>query len=256
MKRGLFSSLWLKFFALMLSVVMWFVVADGRREGVSERVFVIPVALVRVPETLVIVDGVRETVSVRLRGPVSALRGLTSQNLETTLDLGSAQPGELKVSIGTNSVNVPPGVAVIGIEPSNLLFRLESRRQKLVPVRPFLVGQPPEGYSVEQQIAVPDRALISGPASLVRDVAEVATERIILTGRTAPFRASVSIVSDHPLIQIVEPADTQVFVTVSASSLDSPSEPVEKGTASTIPAEAPAQEPPASPTPARKKENE
>jgi len=48
----------------------------------------------------------------------------------------------------------------------------------------------------------------------VRNVSEVATERIIMTGRNGTFTQSVAVVSDTPLVRIIEPLTTQVTVPV------------------------------------------
>jgi hypothetical protein len=61
---------------------------------------------------------------------------------------------------------------------------------------------------------LPEQALVSGPASQVRNVTEVATERIIMTGRTATFTQSVAVVSDSPLVRVIEPLTTLVTVPV------------------------------------------
>ena len=85
-----------------------------------------------------------------------------------------------------------------------------------MPIRPFLVGQPPTNYIAGDPTVAPDLALVSGPASQVRNVSEVATERIIMTGRTDTFTQSVAVVSDTPLVRVIEPLTTQVTVPVYA----------------------------------------
>jgi YbbR domain-containing protein len=112
-------------------------------------------------------------------------------------------------------MSVPPQIDVVAMEPTKLRFHVEALRQKVVPIRPFLIGQPPPGYTAGDPTLVPDRALISGPVSQVRNVTEVATERIIMTGRTETFLQNVTVVSDSSLIRIIEPLTTQVTVPVS-----------------------------------------
>ena len=48
----------------------------------------------------------------------------------------------------------------------------------------------------------------------MRNVTEVATERIIMTGRTETFVQNVAIVSDSSLIRIIEPLAIQATVPV------------------------------------------
>ncbi|HEX8155271.1 MAG TPA: YbbR-like domain-containing protein, partial [Thermoanaerobaculia bacterium] len=85
-----------------------------------------------------------------------------------------------------------------------------------LPIRPFLVGEPPDGYFAGTPVLDPDRALISGPESQILKMTEVATERIIMTGRTGAFVQIVPVIADSPLIRIVSPLTTQVTVPVLA----------------------------------------
>lgn len=202
--------------ALFLAFVVWFVVSAPRREMVSERAFEVPLSLTGMPRELIITTPMPDTVSVRLRGRVSDLRALSSKNLEVTIELGWAQPGEATVTIRPQAINVPPEIEVVSIDPKKMQFRIEQLRQRVVPIRVFLVGQPPEGYVTGDPSAQPPVALVSGPVSQVRNLNEVATERIIMTGRTETFVQSVAVVSDSPLIRVIEPVATEVTVPVLA----------------------------------------
>jgi len=213
---GLLSNLWLKLLSLLLAVTVWFVVSTPRREPVSERAFAAPLSLVRMPRELAITTPVPDSVTVRLRGRASELRSLSSQNLEVTLDLNWVTPGEASITMGRQAINVPPGIEVVAMEPSKVRFRVEQLRQKLVAVRPLLIGQPPRGYIAGDPTVNPDHALVQGPISLVRNLEDVATERIIMTGRTDSFVQNVSIVTDSPLVRVIDPTLTQVMVPVTA----------------------------------------
>lgn len=217
MRNGWLAGLGLKVVALFLAFVVWFVVSAPRRERVSERAFAAPLALVGMPREMVITTQVPDTVSVRLRGRVSDLRSLSSQNLEVTVDLSWAQPGEAVITLRPQAINVPPSVEVVSMEPTRMRFRVEQLRQKVVPIRPLLVGQPPPGFVAGTPTLQPDQALISGPLSQMRSVSDVATERIIMTGRTAAFTQSVAVVSESPLVRVIEPLSVQVTVPLLAA---------------------------------------
>jgi len=215
--NGFISGLLLKVLSLFLAFVMWFIVSEPRREQVSERVFAAPLSFVGMRRDLVITSQLPETVNVRLRGRVSALRALSSQNLEVTVDLGWArQPGEVTITLRPQAINVPQDIEVVSIDPTKVKFRVEQLRQRIVPIRPFLVGDPTAGYQAGEPTLVPDHALISGPSSLIGKISEVATERIIMTGRTDTFTQNVAPVSDSSLVHIVEPLSVQVTVPVTA----------------------------------------
>jgi hypothetical protein len=53
-------------------------------------------------------------------------------------------------------------------------------------------------------------------------LSEVATERIIMTGRTETFVQNVPVVSDSPLVRVILPVTTQVTVPVLAEVGPSP----------------------------------
>jgi YbbR domain-containing protein len=207
-------SVGLKLLALFLALVVWFIVSEPRRERVSERAFAAPLSLIGMPRDMIITTPVPDSVSVRLRGRSSEVRSMSSQNLEVTVDISWAQPGEATITLRPQALNVPPDVEVVSIEPNKVRFRVEQLRQRAVAIRPFLVGQLPAGYVAGDPTLAPDQALVSGPASQVRNVSEVATERIIMTGRTETFTQSVAVVSDSPLVRIVQPLLAQVTVPV------------------------------------------
>ncbi len=215
--NGSMSALLLKVLALFLAFVVWFVVSAPRREAVSERAYAAPLSLIGMRRDLVITTPVPDTVSVRLRGRASELRSLSSQNLEVTVDLRWAQKaGDVTITLRPQAINVPPDIDVISIDPTKVRFRVEQLRQRIVTIRPFLVGEPAAGFVAGEPALNPDHALISGPASLIQKINEVTTERIIMTGRTDTFVQNVAPVSDSSLVRVVEPLSVQVTVPVTA----------------------------------------
>jgi YbbR domain-containing protein len=216
-RNGFLGRLGLYLASLFLAFIVWFVVSAPRRERVSEKAFASPLVLIGMPRDLVITTPVPDNVNVRLRGRVSELRSLSSANLEVTVDLGWATPGDATITLRPQAISVPADVEVISIDPNKLRFRVEQLRQRVVPIRPFLVGNLPIGYVAGEPTVQPEQALISGPASQIRKVSEVATERIIMTGRTDTFTQNAAVVSDSPLVRVVEPLTVQVTVPVLAA---------------------------------------
>lgn len=211
------KNLGLKAVAVVLALVLWYVVAAPRKEPISERRFAAPLSLVGTPREFVITTPVPDTVSVRLRGRASDLRSLSSSSLEVPLDLSwIQQSGEVTITVRPQAINVPEGIEVVSIDPNKVQFRVEQLRQRTVEIRPFLVGTPPAHYVVGTPTAEPARALVSGPSSQILSMNEVGTERIIMTGRTDTFVATVAVVSDSPLVRVIAPLNTQVTVPVLA----------------------------------------
>lgn len=213
--RSLLSNPGTKALALVIAMIYWILISAPRREKLLDRPYDVPLAFVGVPRDLIITSQLPDSVSVRLRGRLTQLRSLTSQNLQATVDLSNITTGgDVNVPILPQSINVPPDVDVVAINPPKLTIHLEPRRQKTVPIREFLVGQLPAGYSLGQVAVTPPNAIISGPESLVNNIGEVATERVILSGRTQDFDRTVGLVSDNPLVVISEPQAARVSVPV------------------------------------------
>jgi YbbR domain-containing protein len=219
------TNLPLKAAALFLAFVVWFVVSAPRRESISERTVPVPLSIVGMPGQLVITTPVPDTVNVRLRGRLSVIRSLSSQNLGVTIDMRNwAQPGDASISIRSQAIITPEGVEVVSVEPNKVSFRLEQVRQRVVNIRPFLVGNPPKGYTVGDPTVTPEQALVSGPLSQIKNMTDVATDRIIMTGRTALFVQNVGLVADSPLVRVIEPQAAEVTVPVLAEIGPQPAE--------------------------------
>jgi YbbR domain-containing protein len=200
--------------ALFFAAVIWLIASEDRREEILERNLTVPVAVLGVPANMVLSGTADETVNIRVRGPASQIRGLMPENVGATIDLSGARPGTLNVPIPTSAISTPRKVEVISVLPPSLRVQLEPLQRKYVAIRPYLVGSPAEGYLVENIEPRPDNALILGPASLVEDVSEIPTERVILTNRASTFRETVGVLSDYPLVRVVQPATVDVIVTI------------------------------------------
>jgi len=229
-------SLGLKFVALFLAAVVWLIVSAPRREIVREKILTAPISLVPLSRNLIITSTEEKdlpaSVTVRVRGRASELRALTPAMLDVPVDLSwITQPGEVEITLRPQGINVPENVEVLTITPNKFRVRIEQLRRRTVPIRPFLVGGPPVGYVAGDATASPDRALISGPASQVMQLSEVATERIIMTGRTETFVQNVAVVSDSSLVRVISPLTTQVTVPVLAEM--GPNQPATDTTATT-----------------------
>lgn len=205
--------------AILVAAVIWMFASESRREDVLDRTLTVPVAVLGVPANTVLSGSPDESIKITVRGPDSLVRNLDAETLgAATINLSGARPGTLNVPIPPSSINTPRNVEVIAIEPPTLRIQLEPLQRKYVAIRPYLVGSPQPGFIVENIESRPDNALIVGPASLVEEVSEIPTERVILTGRTATFRETVGVISDYPLVRVVQPATVDVTVTINPSA--------------------------------------
>lgn len=211
--KWLFEHFWLKVLALVVATGFWVAVSSARSERVLERPYDVPIVFGAVPQHLILTANDHDSVRVRLRGRQSLLNAVSSQTLEAAVDLTDARAGDVTAIIRPEALNLPPGgVEVVSINPPKITFKLEPKRQKIVAIRPFIVGDAPPDVRVANITLDPPNALVSGPASVIRDFAEVSTERVVLAARPRTFNVSVGVLSDRALVRVIEPASTRVTV--------------------------------------------
>jgi YbbR domain-containing protein len=204
----------LKIVAISLALILWVIMSAQRREQITEQAFRLPLQFTGVPEGLVVTSPVPDAINVRLRGPESRILTYTARNRAVQVDLSAAEAGELDQAITVQQMDVPRELQVVTIDPPRIPMRLERREEKIVPIRPFTVGNLPSGYRLGETSVEPNRARISGPTSVLEEINEVATERIILSERRSSFQNRYSLVADDSFVRIEEPQNVLVTIVV------------------------------------------
>lgn len=169
----LFGNLGLKLASLFLATLLYaHVVTDQPREQVVQ----IPVTTTGLPDTLAFRGRPPERIGVRIRGAWKDLirLGLTSPYL--AIDMAKAAPGPFSTTISIEDVKeraLPPELSKVVVvtevlEPRTVSLTVERKASKRVLVRARVTGTPPSGYHLKgSPTAIPDSALVEGPASVV-----------------------------------------------------------------------------------------
>ena len=207
--------------ALLLSGVVWYGKALERRERISERQIDASVTLLNVPADMVITSEVPSSLVLRLRGPLSRLRGLDPAQIGVVVDLSGAGEGEHEFAVEARSVTVPADVDVIAVSPSQLPLRLERVVRLRIPVRPRVSGEPAAGLAVGDVTAQPTAVLVSGPRLQLEALRGVTTDAISVDGAEGPVEAVVAVRSPQPLVRIVEPLAVRVTVEIVTAAAQS-----------------------------------
>jgi len=200
--------------ALLLAAVVWYGKALERRERISEKQLEASVTLVNVPADMVITSEVPRALVLRVRGPLSRLRGLDPAQTGVVVDLRGAGEGEHEFAVETRNVAVPEGIEVLVVSPAQVPLRLERVIQRRIPVRPRIVGEPAEGMDVGKVDAQPTTVLVSGPRLQLEALRSVTTDAISVDGAEGPVEAVVTVRSPLPLVRILEPLAVRATVGV------------------------------------------
>jgi YbbR domain-containing protein len=83
--------------------------------------------------------------------------------------------------------NLPNGIRLEDINPKKIVVRLEAIEEKEVIVRVETQGSVPQGLEVYEETATPAKVRVRGPASYVRGLTSVATDKVDLADKADDF---------------------------------------------------------------------
>jgi YbbR domain-containing protein len=212
--RGLLDNLALKLISLLLAVMVWFVIAG---EKTSEMGLQVAVELQNFPKDLELTGEPVDAVEVRLRASPGIIQHLTASDVSAQIDVAGATEGEHIIHLTSDAIRVPFGVKVVKINPSTLTMHFERTLQKLVPVRPRLLGRPAPGFEVGATTADPVEVRVAGPRSRVDDVESAFTEPVSVEGARGALEQHVNIGLEDPVLRIQ--GNPRVRVTVSVQEV-------------------------------------
>ena len=150
----------LKLLALLLALAAWFAVGSEER---TETTLQMVLELTNVPKHLMVTNEIPSQLEVRVQGPRSVIRELTTDKLHKQIDLSGAKPGTHTELLTPNGLNFPRGVVVTRIRPSALSIELDQALIRRVEVQPVIKGSPAPGFEVGEVVITPKEALVRGP---------------------------------------------------------------------------------------------
>ena len=150
----------LKLLALLLALAAWFAVGSEER---TETTLQMALELTNLPKHLMVTNEIPSQLEVRVQGPQSVIRELTTDKLHKQIDLSGAKPGTHTELLTPNSLNFPRGVVVTRIRPSALSIDLDQALIRRMEVQPVIKGSPAPGFEVGEVIVTPKEALVRGP---------------------------------------------------------------------------------------------
>jgi YbbR domain-containing protein len=192
--------------SLLLSILLWYHVV-GQKE--REWTFSVPI-FVRVPSSDVSGWAMPEKVSVVLRGPQRIIDGMAPDDLLVRLVLAENQPGEFtRAVIPSMIAGKPGGVEIVRIEPAEVRIEIRPLIETRFKVAPVLRASPDGLFRPGAIVDLEPRfAELRGTRQALKDITEIATEPIIVSGppgrRSSQARLVVpSGVRVHPLAATV-----------------------------------------------------
>jgi YbbR domain-containing protein len=206
-----FRHLGLKFLSVTVAFGLWFTLAG---EESVERSLRVPLETQNRPEQLVPVESAPTEVYVRVRGRTGLLSQLGQGDVLAMLDLSAARAGRRYFSLTRDHVRVPFGVEVVEVSPANITMKFEGSETRQVPVVASVEGEAAPGYSAGKATVEPTTVEISGPASAIQRIKDVATEPVSVAGARATVQERVTIGVPDASVKLDQGATAVVTVPV------------------------------------------
>jgi len=185
------NKLWILIASFILSVGLFYYISGEESVEIENRVFlkIIP------PKGMTILGGPRRIVKVSLSAPrnILALLG-THKLIATHVISGVKKAGEYSFSLREGDINLPrPDIKVVDIMPRLITISLDEVISKKLLVKANIVGEPAEGYVVDENniLKDPTAALVKGPQSRLDGKKFILTDSIDVVGHIRSFRIRV-----------------------------------------------------------------
>ncbi len=207
-----FHNLGWRILSILLGMLVWIAV---HHEPIIFSVLPAPVQYKNVPRDLEISSDIVETVDIETRGPAGLLRNLSEKRVSLVVDFGSVHdPGERTFNLRRQDTNLPSGVDVVRIIPSQLRFNFERGIVRKVPVDPQVSGALPKGLHLVAMAANPAELAITGPESKVRGVTILHTDPVDLNRVSEDQNVRVTAFLPSPQLRFKDPPEVLVKVSV------------------------------------------
>lgn len=188
--RKLFFEDWLlKLLALGVTLALWLIVT-GLSTPTTIRFSGIPLAL-RYSSNTEITNSPIQEVEIVISGDRRKINQINKNDLIVSVDITDIPHGErvIQLTPGNVLIDLPTGVRIDEIQPNRIAVKLEEVAEKDVEVKVETEGDLAEGSEIYSKAAVPPRVRVRGPASFIKTLTMVSTEKIDIAGRDADFTA-------------------------------------------------------------------
>jgi YbbR domain-containing protein len=206
-----FDNLLYKIVALVIACILW-AAAQGVTD--AEQSFDIPVQVENVPPDLVVVEESAHEINLRVVGSRAALRRVPKSVPHYAVSLEDAKPGEARLAVNREQINIPRGARIAARSPSTLVYTLETVVSKSVPVRADVVGEPADGFRVARVSVEPREVALSGARSALRNVREVMTDRVDVKDLRETTLLESPIALGYPHVWRKDPAGEPIRIRV------------------------------------------
>ena len=146
-----------------------------------------------IPQGLVLVGPPFKEIELRVRGSHSALEDFLRNVPRYNLDLSGVAVGVESIPINPDTIEMPEAVKIIRIDPAYLTVNIDRWKQKQVPVKVAVSGDPAGSHFISATLAEPSTVTLGGPEAVVSSIDQVLTKPIDVSGRSESFKKEIAL---------------------------------------------------------------
>ncbi|MGC8658982.1 MAG: diadenylate cyclase CdaA [Desulfomonilaceae bacterium] len=206
--KALVLSNWrLKILSLATSIVLWFLLVGPQH---SEIGISVPIQYTNLPASMEIVGPWMDRIDVRIRGSAQGLENLPPGAVRAVVDLGRVVPGINFFRMTSNHIQVPPGITIAQIRPSDLQLNIEAASVKVFKIVPTIIGALPEKAKI---VVSPSEAKIRASLGDLKKITAVTTDPVNIAELALKQRIKVpvTIKPDGLRIDSLDPIQVNVI---------------------------------------------
>ena len=171
-------NLGLKLFSLLIALLLFVFVRN--QTNTAQVAFTASVEVTNLPAgRMVLLPSLRQA-QVTVRGPTFMVAQVTAAAPAFKVALPPAVENHYEAPLKAETLGLPPGIEVIGIEPRKIDLVLDRRVTKVVPVVVPRIGSVSEEYQLVRFQVEPAEVEITGPETEVKGIKNVESEPVDL----------------------------------------------------------------------------
>jgi YbbR domain-containing protein len=155
---------------------------------------------INTPEGWAVQEASAKTVSVTFRGSQNDIRALEKSQIRVEINVREGTSKSMIIDLNRKNVNAPRSVRALYVEPGAVDLTLDRETEKEVNVEIAQLGDPPDGYIIEDSGVSPGRVKIFGPERRLAEIETVRTEPIDMAGRIRSFSNSIPLAAPSGLL--------------------------------------------------------
>ena len=212
LREKVFSNFRPKLVTVFLVIISW-VIITAKQGGILT--VTAPIKFHNLPENLVLVKSSPEEVEVQVKVISRLIPSLKQLDIVADVDLAKIREGANHLAIKNDTLQLPLGVVVSGINPSVVKVATEKKVRKNLLVRAKIIGNLPGGQRIRRTKADPATVVAEGPERALAQLESVSTEDIDLSTVRRSMVIEKGLLQPAPQVKLLRDGPVKIQLVIS-----------------------------------------